>query len=169
MKVPLTLRDFLDRPVTVYPDRIAVVDEPDQPAPSWGELTFTQLDERARAQAAALDRLGVGPGDRPVERVEPELVEDLRVGERAGGELGVPERRGMDRGEDLTGGVPGQMAPLGPDLSVVKRWTYEQFAATLRTGTDPDGNKLGDVMPWRTVGRMQDDELRAIYAYLTQR
>ncbi|HXH57476.1 AMP-binding protein [Iamia sp.] len=64
MKVPLTLRDFLDRGATVYPDRIAVVDEPDQPAGSLGSVTFSQLAARARAQAAGLDRLGVGPGER---------------------------------------------------------------------------------------------------------
>jgi acyl-CoA synthetase (AMP-forming)/AMP-acid ligase II len=61
---PLTVRDFLDRAVQVYPDRIAVVDEPDQPAPSLGELTYRQLDDNARAQAAKLDQLGVPVGAR---------------------------------------------------------------------------------------------------------
>ena len=64
MKVPLTLRDHLERAVTVYPHRTAVIDEPDQPAPSWGSITFAQLHERARAQAAALDALGVPQGGR---------------------------------------------------------------------------------------------------------
>ncbi len=64
MKVPLSITDFLDRAVTVYPDRVAVVDEPQQPADSWGELTFAQLAARARAQAAALDKLGIAPGER---------------------------------------------------------------------------------------------------------
>ena len=36
MKVALTLRDHIDRAATVYPDRVAIVDEPDQPAESWG-------------------------------------------------------------------------------------------------------------------------------------
>jgi fatty-acyl-CoA synthase len=56
---PLTVRDFLDRAAHVYPDRVAVVDEPDQPAPSLGELTYRQLAANARAQAAKLDQLGV--------------------------------------------------------------------------------------------------------------
>ena len=64
MKVALSVRDFLDRAETVYPDRVAVVDEPDQPAAPLGDLTYRQLAERARAQAAGLDRLGVGPGER---------------------------------------------------------------------------------------------------------
>ncbi len=33
MIFPLTIRDFLDRAEQIYPDRLAVVDEPDQPAP----------------------------------------------------------------------------------------------------------------------------------------
>jgi fatty-acyl-CoA synthase len=61
---PLTVRDFLDRAERVYPDRIGVVDEPDQPAASLGELTYRQVAENARAQAARLDRLGVPVGGR---------------------------------------------------------------------------------------------------------
>ena len=34
MRVPLTTRDFLDRAELVYGDRIGIVDEPSQPAPS---------------------------------------------------------------------------------------------------------------------------------------
>ena len=43
----------------VYGDRVGVVDEPDQPAPSLGELTYAQLGQRARMQAAMLDKLGI--------------------------------------------------------------------------------------------------------------
>ena len=32
---PLTVADFIERAVAIYPDRIAVVDEPEQPAESW--------------------------------------------------------------------------------------------------------------------------------------
>ncbi len=64
MKVPLTIRDHLERAGLVYGDREAVVDEPDQPAASLGRVTYRQLDELARAQAARLEQLGVGPGER---------------------------------------------------------------------------------------------------------
>ena len=64
MKVPLTVMDFLRRAELVYGDRIGVVDEPDQPAPSLGEMTWRQVAERARAQAAALDAMGIAPGER---------------------------------------------------------------------------------------------------------
>jgi fatty-acyl-CoA synthase len=60
----LGVRDFLDRAETVYPDRVAVVDEPNQPAPSWGSLTYREVARRARAQAANLDTLGVPAGGR---------------------------------------------------------------------------------------------------------
>ena len=64
MYYPLTVRDFLDRAETVYPDRVAVVDEPEQPGPSLGELTYRELAALARAQAARLDQLGVPVGGR---------------------------------------------------------------------------------------------------------
>jgi mono/diheme cytochrome c family protein len=70
-------------------------------------------------------------------------------------------------GDKLTGGVPGQLGPLGPDLNLVKRWKFEEFVATMRTGVDPNGHQLNKQMPWRPVGRMSDEELRAVYEYLT--
>jgi fatty-acyl-CoA synthase len=64
MKVPLTVIDHLRRAELVYGDRIGVVDEPDQPAASWGSLTWNQVAERSRAQAAALDAMGIAQGER---------------------------------------------------------------------------------------------------------
>jgi len=70
-------------------------------------------------------------------------------------------------GAILLGGVPGQFGPLGPSLAVVNNWKPEEFIATLRSGTDPSGHEIdGAVMPWRTLGKMDDEELGAIYAYL---
>jgi fatty-acyl-CoA synthase len=64
MRVPLTSRDFLDRAELVYGDRVGVVDEPSQPAPSLGEVTYREVGRRGRAFQAALDALGVGEGER---------------------------------------------------------------------------------------------------------
>ncbi|HRD62319.1 MAG TPA: AMP-binding protein [Nocardioides sp.] len=64
MLVPFSVADFIDRAVQVYGERVGVVDEPDQPAPTLGDLTYAQLGALARRQAAHLDELGVGPGDR---------------------------------------------------------------------------------------------------------
>jgi mono/diheme cytochrome c family protein len=70
-------------------------------------------------------------------------------------------------GEDLKGGKPGQLAPIGPNLGVVKDWTQEQFITTFRTGVDPNGWHLSDNMPWETIGRLDDVELAAMHAYLS--
>ncbi|SDI21321.1 MULTISPECIES: AMP-binding protein [Bradyrhizobium] len=64
MLFPLTTKDFLDRAVEVYADRVAIIDEPDQPAASWGEITYAELGRRARSQAATLDEMGVPVGGR---------------------------------------------------------------------------------------------------------
>src|SRR5437588_674581 len=64
MRVPLTIGDFLHRAALVYPERIGIVDEPDTPGGSWGSLTYREVHERARAQAAGLGALGVGRGER---------------------------------------------------------------------------------------------------------
>src|SRR5215813_3005518 len=40
-------------------------------------------------------------------------------------------------GSDLTGGVQGQLPPIGPGLSLVKGWSLPEFIATMRTGIDP--------------------------------
>jgi mono/diheme cytochrome c family protein len=69
-------------------------------------------------------------------------------------------------GSKLTGGVQGQLAPVGPGLSLVKSWTLEDFISTMRTGMDPSGHQLGKEMPWQPIGKMDNEELAAMYEYL---
>ncbi len=64
MLVPFSVNDFIDRAVQVYGERTGVVDEPDQPAASLGEVTYAELGRLARRQAARLDELGIGVGER---------------------------------------------------------------------------------------------------------
>ena len=64
MLVPLLVNDFIDRAELLYPDRIGIVDEPQQPAESWDSLTYREVAARARAMAAGLDELGIGIGER---------------------------------------------------------------------------------------------------------
>ncbi|HEY0888271.1 MAG TPA: AMP-binding protein [Nocardioides sp.] len=66
MFVPFSVSDFIERAVTVYGDRVGVVDEPSQPAPPLGGagLSYRQLGQLANRQAARLDELGIGVGDR---------------------------------------------------------------------------------------------------------
>ena len=64
MIVQLRVSDFIDRAAQVYGNRVGVVDELDQPAPSLGEVTYARMHALAARQAARLDELGVGFGDR---------------------------------------------------------------------------------------------------------
>jgi cytochrome c553 len=45
-------------------------------------------------------------------------------------------------------------------------WTEAQFFTAMRAGTRPDGTTMDEFMPWRQLGRMSDDELRAIWLYV---
>jgi mono/diheme cytochrome c family protein len=69
-------------------------------------------------------------------------------------------------GANLAGGVQGQLGPIGPGLNLVREWKLEEFIATMRTGTDPGGHELSEQMPWRPIGKMDDEELGAVYEYL---
>jgi fatty-acyl-CoA synthase len=64
MHVPLTVNDFLRRATEVYPHRSGIIDEPEQPASSWGTVTYAQLADRATTLAGGLDALGIGVGER---------------------------------------------------------------------------------------------------------
>jgi fatty-acyl-CoA synthase len=64
VKLPLNVLDFLHRAEVAYGDRTGITDEPDQPASSWGDVSWQRVGELARAQAAGLDALGVLPGER---------------------------------------------------------------------------------------------------------
>jgi cytochrome c553 len=70
-------------------------------------------------------------------------------------------------GANLTGGVPGQWGPIGPSLNSIKGWKPAEFIATMRTGTDPNGHQLSKQMPWGPIGKLDDEELAALYEYLT--
>ena len=63
MKVPFSVGDFLARAVNVYPDRTAVVDEPNQPG-GLGEITYASFGQRVRNMARQLEDLGINEGDR---------------------------------------------------------------------------------------------------------
>ncbi|MCP4223178.1 MAG: AMP-binding protein, partial [Actinomycetia bacterium] len=64
MKVPLTINDFIDRAVAVYPDRVAIVDEPDQVAEPLSEITYGQLGDIRRQMGVTMDELGLSMGAR---------------------------------------------------------------------------------------------------------
>src|SRR3954453_296574 len=60
----MTVSDFIDRAELVHGARIGLYDEPDPPGGGLGDLTYARVGELARAQASALDEMGVAPGER---------------------------------------------------------------------------------------------------------
>jgi cytochrome c553 len=73
-------------------------------------------------------------------------------------------------GPDLAGGRdPDPKAPPAPDLTSdgdLSQWSEADFIIAMRTGKRPDGRLLNRFMPWRFLGQMTDDEMKAIYLYL---
>ena len=155
MHVPLTTQDFLARGATVYPDRIAVFDEPDQPAGSVGELTFAQLQARARAVAAGLDAIGVAAGERiAVVSQNSARTLDLFYGATASGRVVVPInfRLGRDEVDYIVDHSQASVLLVDPELELPlarvrapRRLTLgaESDAALLRFGVEP--------RPWNDV------------------
>ncbi|MBI1844693.1 MAG: AMP-binding protein [Actinobacteria bacterium] len=64
MKVDFSVSDFLYRAENVHGDRVGIHDEPDAPGGGLGSLSYRRVGQLARAQAAGLDALGVGMGER---------------------------------------------------------------------------------------------------------
>jgi len=149
MIVPLTTQDFLARGATVYPDRVAVVDEPNQPAQSLGELTFAGLQDRARAVAAGLDAMGVAAGERiAVVSQNSARMLDLFYGATASGRVVVPInfRLGRDEVDYIVDHSQASLLLVDPELELPlarvrapRRLTLgtESDAALLRFGVEP--------------------------------
>jgi cytochrome c553 len=74
-------------------------------------------------------------------------------------------------GKDFAGGTPapaGLGPPVGPTIrDLGKRYTEEQFLALLRTGIRSSGQPVSDQMPWRDYRALSDEDLKAMYMYLT--
>jgi mono/diheme cytochrome c family protein len=77
-------------------------------------------------------------------------------------------------GEGLSGGpIPGAPPELGnprnltPHASGLGSWKEADFVKAMREGVTPDGRHLNPAqMPWPTMGKLNDTELGALFAYL---
>jgi cytochrome c553 len=58
------------------------------------------------------------------------------------------------------------VANLTPDTTGIKDWTEADFLKAMHDGVRPDGTKLKDAMPWRVYGKMGDEDLKAVWAFL---
>jgi len=87
----MTLNHFIDRAEKVYPNRVGLVDEPNQPAESWGTMTYGEVATKAREQAAALDAMGVGFGERvAIVSQNSSRLQTALLGLPANGRVAVP-------------------------------------------------------------------------------
>jgi len=86
--------------------------------------------------------------------------------------LGQPEQINTDQymaGGRLFGPVI-KSANITPDaLGRPAGLTFEEFVSVMRTGHDPDAppGTLLQVMPWPSYGKKTDNDLRAMYEYLS--
>src|SRR5258708_17602847 len=62
-------------------------------------------------------------------------------------------------GANLTGGVQGQLPPVGPGLNLVKQCKLNEFISTMRNGIDPGGHQLVKENRWQPIGKMYHQDL----------
>ena len=56
-----------------------------------------------------------------------------------------------------------------PETGVLRDFTDQQFIQTLRTGRHQgQGREILPPMPWPLIGKMTDEDLKAVFAYLRQ-
>ena len=131
-----------------------------QPASRLGPIARALVTFNPRVlPAAAIDHASPIPAA-PMAEVSPRYGEYLAS---TGGCRGChgPDLAGAKPMEP--GGVPpANLTPGGP----LATWSESDFVRALREGVRPDGTTLSPSMPWKAMGRMNDLELHALYAYL---
>lgn len=72
-------------------------------------------------------------------------------------------------GPDVTSVAPSSFDPAGTPnpRPLVSTLSQEQFFAMMRSGVKPDGQPFPETMPWQSASRLNDNDLAALYAYLT--
>jgi mono/diheme cytochrome c family protein len=71
-------------------------------------------------------------------------------------------------GSDMTGTPAGGFAPATPNpRPFVGTLTLDEFIHTMRTGIRPSGAAFTAGMPWKSASMMTDDDLTALFTYLT--
>ena len=71
-------------------------------------------------------------------------------------------------GPEMAGVAASSVSPAMPDpRPFAQAVSLEGFVTTMRTGVRPDGKPFTDRMPWRIASLMTDEDLAALYAFLT--
>lgn len=75
-------------------------------------------------------------------------------------------------GSDYSGGpIPGAPPDTVPASNLtpggsLADWSESDFIQAMRTGVTPGGQEMDPFMPWKNIGKMTDDELKALWMYL---
>lgn len=77
-------------------------------------------------------------------------------------------------GPGFSGGpIPGAPPEIPPaknltpdDATGLGTWTIADFEIALRTGKRPDGTAISEFMPWKSAGKMNDQDLEAVWLFL---
>ena len=70
-------------------------------------------------------------------------------------------------GGKMPGGPPGAPIPANLTPAGIGSWSEADFTRALREGTRPDGSKINPFMPWLATRLMTDDEMRALWLYVS--
>ncbi|MBE2222123.1 MAG: c-type cytochrome [Anaerolineae bacterium] len=71
-------------------------------------------------------------------------------------------------GPDVTGVAPSPGDPGTPNpRPLISELTQAEFFTMMRSGIKPDGTAFPDTMPWQIAAGLHDDDLAALYVYLT--
>lgn len=71
---------------------------------------------------------------------------------------------------NLAGGQASPSDPWAPNLTPGGRlssWSEDDFMAVFREGVTADGRQLSEAMPWDSYEGITDDELSAMWLYLS--
>lgn len=75
-------------------------------------------------------------------------------------------------GSDHSGGpIPGAPPDTVPASNLtpggeLANWSESDFIQAMRSGVTPGGREMDPFMPWENIGKMTDDELKALWMYL---
>lgn len=116
-----------------------------------------------------LDQVTVLPAERIDHEYLPPAKREEMIGIATGKYLSTG-CEGCHRGNMEGGGPLAPGFPPVPDITSKGHmgiWSEEAFIHTLQTGVTPEGKALDNqYMPWQSIRRFKEEELRSIYQYL---
>jgi cytochrome c553 len=134
------------------------------------EPAETQGDEETGDRLNYIAALMMGAGMLPSAQMGEEVVAAVPVGATA--EYGkyvatYGECRGC-HGPDMTGTPASALGPAVPNpRPLVSDLSHDEFVQMMRSGVRPGNDPFPEAMPWQIAARMTDEDLAALYAYLT--